>query len=270
MMGEPNDCPQKPEGDEEDYTWSTDSKLIVYVDKKKSGTAYAISTNTDVYAYNIETGITTNLTEGMMGYDTHPHYSPQGVLAWLSMKRDGYEADKNDILVKNGSSVINLTEKWDGTVSSFMWSAAGDKIFFVAATDGTKQLFEVDYPGVSKKLPVVNQITKGEFDVSDLVGQVSNMMIVARTDMNHATELYSVNLSNGLMQQLTHVNDEAYTKVAPSKIEKRMVATTDGKKMLVWVIYPPDFDPAKKYPTLLYCQGGPQSALTQFYSFRWN
>ncbi len=270
MPGEPNDCPQKPFGGEDDYTWSPDGKLIVYVDKKKFGTAYAVSTNTDLYAYNLETGLTANLTEGMMGYDTHPAYSPQGALAWLSMKRDGYEADKNDIIVRMGSSTINLTEKWDGTVNSFAWSPQGDKLFFNAATDGTIQLFEVDYPGLTKKIPVVKQITNGEFDVSAIVGQMNNMMIVSRTDMNHAAELYSVNLSNGIMQQLTHINDAQYLKLSLSKIEKRMVPTTDGKKMLVWVIYPPDFDPAKKYPTLLYCQGGPQSALTQFFSFRWN
>ena len=270
MSGEPNDCPQKPFGGEEDYTWSPDSKLIVYVDKKKFGTAYAVSTNTDLYAYNIETGHTTNLTEGMMGYDTHPAYSPQGALAWLSMKRDGYEADKNDLIVRMGSSTINLTEKWDGTVNGFVWSAQGDKLFFNAAVEGTVQLFEVDYPGLAKKPAVVKQITTGEFDINALVGQINNLMIVSRTDMNHAAELYSVNLTSGTMQQLTHVNDANYLKLNLGKIEKRLVSTTDGKKMLVWVIYPPGFDPSKKYPTLLYCQGGPQSALTQFYSFRWN
>lgn len=271
MPNEPYDCPQQPFGGDEDYTWRPDSKRIVYVAKKKFGTEYAVSTNTDLYEYDVASGATVNLTEGMMGYDTHPEYSSTGALAWLSMKRDGYEADKNDIIVRNGTITTNLTQDWDGTVNSFVWSADGKKIYFNAPVDGTIQLFEVDYPGFTKKKPVVKQITKGDFDVAALVGQPNAAsMIITRTDMNHAAELYSVNLSNGQMTQLTHVNDAVYNNLKLSKVEKRMIATTDGKQMLTWVIYPPDFDPAKKYPTLLYCQGGPQSALTQFYSYRWN
>lgn len=270
MEGEPYDCPQKPFGGSEDYTWSPDGKKIVYVTKKKVGTAYAISTNTDLYEYDLSSGATVNLTEGMMGYDREPAYSSTGALAWLSMKRDGYESDKNDILVRHNGITLNLTQQWDESVTSFRWNADGKKIYFIAPTGGTIQLFEVDYPGLTKKIPVVTQITHGDFDVSSMVGQVGNTMVVTRTDMNHATELYTVNLTNGQMTQLTHVNDTIYNKLALSKIEKRMVPTTDGKQMLVWVIYPPDFDPIKKYPTLLYCQGGPQSPLSQFYSFRWN
>jgi len=270
MKDEPHDCPQQPFGGDEDYTWSPDSKQVVYVTKKKFGTAYAVSTNTDIYAYDVATGATTNISEGMMGYDTHPVYSPQGNLAWLSMKRDGFEADKNDIVVKVGSSVVNLTASWDGTVNSFIWSSDGKKIYFVAPVGGTIQLFEVDYPGPMKKVPVVKQITKGDFDVNGIIAQVGTTAVVSRTDMNHATELYTVNLTNGQLTQVTHVNDATYGKLKMSRIEKRMVTTTDNKQMVVWVIYPPDFDATKKYPTLLYCQGGPQSALTQFYSFRWN
>jgi dipeptidyl aminopeptidase/acylaminoacyl peptidase len=270
MLNEPYDSPQKPFGGDEDYTWRPDSKRIIYVSKKKVGTAYATSTNTDLYEYDVTTGITKNLTEGMLGYDTEPSYSSTGAIAWLSMKRDGYEADKNDIVVRNGEIATNLTQQWDGTVNHFRWSTDGKKIFFIAPVDGTIQLFEVDYPGFTKKNPVVKQITKGEFDVTGMVGQSGNTMIVSRTDMNHATELYTVNLANGQLTQLTHVNDGVYKTLSLSKIEKRMVPTTDGKQMLVWVVYPPDFDPAKQYPTLLYCQGGPQSPLTQFYSYRWN
>lgn len=270
MPNEPYDTPQQPFGGDEDFTWRPDSKRIVYVCKKKAGTAYAISTNTDLYEYDVLSGATISLTEGMPGYDTHPEFSSTGVLAWLSMKRDGYEADKNDIIVRNGNVTTNLTQQWDGTVNSFVWSVDAKKIYFNAPVDGTIQLFEVDYPGFTKKMPVVKQITKGDFDVAALVGQSGNSMIVTRTDMNHAAEIYSVNLATGEMKQLTHVNDAVYSTLALSRVEKRMIATTDGKQMLTWVVYPPDFDPAKKYPTLLYCQGGPQSALTQFYSYRWN
>jgi dipeptidyl aminopeptidase/acylaminoacyl peptidase len=270
MEGEPFDCPQKPFGGEEDYTWSPDGRFIVYVTKRKFGADYALSTNTDLYAYEVANGKTVNLTEGLKGYDTHPVYSEQGSLAWLSMKRDGYEADKNDIIIKNVANNINLTADWDGTVNTFVWSRDGKRIFFTAPVDGTIQLFQVDNPGLTGKKPVVKQITKGEFDVTGIAGQTANDLVVSRTDINHAVELYSVNLSSGAFTQLTHVNDETYRQISPSKVERRYVQTTDGKQMLVWLIFPPAFDASKKYPTLLYCQGGPQSALTQFYSFRWN
>ncbi len=270
MEGEPFNCPTEPFGGEEDYTWSPDGKQIVYVTKKKSGKEYTLSTNTDLYAYHLESGKTTNLTEGMMGYDTHPVFSATGALAWLSMKRDGYEADKNDIVVRMGDVQQNLTQDWDGTVNSFLWKSDGSGLYFNAPVDGTIQLFEVDFPGMKRKKPVVKQITDGAFDIRGLAGIAGDRMIVSRTDMNHASELFIVDLNNGSMQQLTHVNDDYYSSIKLSKIEKRYVKTTDNKDMLVWVIYPPGFDPEKKYPTLLYCQGGPQSALSQFYSFRWN
>lgn len=271
MPDEPYDCPTKPFGGSEDYVWSADSKQVVYVTKKKYGTAYAISTNTDLYSYDIAKDKTTNITEGMMGYDINPSFNKNNELAWLSMKRDGYEADKQDLMVWNGITKMNLTQNNDEIhVEGFLWSNEGDKIFFYAPIDGTLQLFEVTYPGLKKIMPRIRQITKGDFDINAIIGQSGNQLIVSRTDMNHAAELFSVDINNGKMKQLTHVNDELYSTINKSKIEKRIINTTDGKDMLAWVIYPPDFDSNKKYPTLLYCQGGPQSALTQFYSFRWN
>ena len=271
MPNEPFDCPTKPFGGSEDYIWSPDSKKVVYVTKKKFGTAYATSTNTDLYAYDVASSITKNLTEGLMGYDINPEFNSKNELAWLSMERDGYEADKQDLIVWNGMSKMNLTKNRDDIhVEGFKWSNDGNSIFFYAPIDGTLQLFEVNYPGLKKMMPFVRQITTGNFDINAIVGQSGNSLIVSRTDINHAAELYVVDLTNGQMRQLTHCNDEYYAKINSSNVEKRMINTTDGKKMLAWVIYPPDFDPNKKYPTLLYCQGGPQSALTQFYSFRWN
>lgn len=270
MKNEPFDSPQKPFGGDEDYIWSKDGKSIVYVCKKKSGTAYAISTNTDLYEYNLETKTTKNLTESNLGYDTHPLFSPNGELTWLQMKRDGYEADKNDIIVRFKGIDMNLTTNWDGTVDSFHWSLDGKKIYFLAAVDGTKQLFEVNFPGMTRIAINVRQLTTGTFDVTDIVGVIGDQMIVGRTDMNHAKELYSYDLKKNTWLQLTKVNDETYKKLTLPTYEKRYVTTTDGKKMLVWVILPPNFDQTKKYPTLLYCQGGPQSSLTQSYSFRWN
>lgn len=271
MPGELYDCPQKPFGGDEDFIWSPDSKKIIYVTKKKYGTAYTVSTNTDLYEYNIETGQTKNLTAGMMGYDINPAYNQKGELAWLSMKREGFESDKQDIVVSNGVSKLNLTVSRDDIhVEGFKWSEDNKTIFFWAPINGTLQLFEVNYPGLTKMSPVVRQITKGDFDITGIVGQLGNTLIISRTDMNHAVELYTVNTTNGEMKRLTHVNDATYANIGMSKTERRFVKTTDGKDMLVWVIYPPGFDPNKKYPVLLYCQGGPQSPLTQFYSFRWN
>src|SRR5690606_37822070 len=146
----------------------------------------------------------------------------------------------------------------------------GKSIFFTAAIDATIQLFEVDDPGKSKKLPEVKQLTFGIFDVNGPIAQVENSIIVSKSDMNHAAEIYSYDLKKKVWKQLTHVNEATYSNLKTSKLELRKINTTDGKSMYTWIIYPPDFDPEKKYPTLLYLLGGPQSALSQFYSFRWN
>ena len=271
MPDEAFDCPQKPFGGNEDYIWNPDSKHIVYVCKKKFGTDYALSTNTDLYEYDVEKGTTKNLTEDNKGYDVAPAFNSRGDLAWLQMKRDGYEADKQDILVSNGKIKMNLTQQRDDIhVESFKWSDDNRIIFFIAPINGTLQLFSVNYPGLTKIAVNINQITKGDFDVSAIVGQSGNTIIVSRTDMNHAVELYAVDITNGTMKQVTHVNDGFYASIGMVKTERKFVTTTDGKKMLVWMVYPPNFDVTKKYPTLLYCQGGPQSPLTQSYSFRWN
>lgn len=270
LENEAFNSPQKPFGGEEDYVWSPDGKSVIYVSKKLIGTAYATSTNTDLYEYNLETKQTTNLTPNNKGYDTHPQFSPNGELSWLQMKADGYEADKNDIIVRYMGADMNLTANWDGTVDSFVWNANGEEIYFTAAVDGTIQLFEVNFPGKKRIAPTVKQVTNGNFDVTGIVGFSGNKVIVTRTDFNTATEVYSYDLKSKKWNQITHVNDAIYKDIAKVKIQKRYVTTTDGKKMLVWVALPPNFDPNKKYPTLLYCQGGPQSALTQFYSFRWN
>ena len=271
MPNEPFDCPQKPSGGGEDFIWHPDSKHILYVTKKKFGTDYATSTNTNLYEYDITTGTTINLTENNKGYDVNPAYNSKGILAWLQMKRDGYESDKQDLVVSDGITTINLTKSRDNIhVEGFKWAEDNKTIYFYSPINGTLQLFSVKYPGQSKVLPFVKQITKGDFDITGIVGQKGDTLIVTRTDMNQATELYTVNLTNGETQQLTHVNENIYKNIGLCKVERKYVPTTDQKKMLVWVIYPPDFDTTKKYPTLLYCQGGPQVALTQFYSYRWN
>nr|WP_282637790.1 S9 family peptidase [Sphingobacterium thalpophilum] len=282
-LGEPIDLlkdqpfysPQAPFGGAEDFTWSPDSKAVLYVCKKKFGTDYAVSTNTDIYRYDIATGATTNLTEGMNGYDTAPAYSPNGKnLAWLSMKTDGYESDKNDIILfdKNSSVRLNLTAHWDGTVNAFHWSSDSRKIYFTAAIKGTVQLFELEVPSnvKSRSLPQIEQISSGDFDITGIVGQTKDKLIVTLTKFTRATEIYSFDLKSKTLSPITKVNASKYAKIADNKIESRITKASDGADLFSWVIYPPNFDPAKKYPTILYCEGGPQSALTQFYSFRWN
>ena len=270
MEGKPFDCPQKPFGGDEDYIWSPDSKKVLYVTKKLAGTEYAVSTNSDIYEYNIETKQTNNLTENNKGYDTQPAFSSKGTLAWLQMEREGYESDKNDIIVRLPEGDVNLTKDWDGTVYGFIWSEDGSKIYYNAPVGGTVHAFQIDVPVDKQTKSKPKQISEGQFDVNGIIGQSGNHLIVYRRDMNHATEIYNLNIETGKMKQLSEGNNELYKDIKMSKIEKRMVKTTDGKDMVTWVIYPPDFDPAKKYPTLLYCQGGPQGALSQFYSFRWN
>ncbi len=276
LENEPFDSPQKPFGGAEDFVFSKDSKTIVYVCKKKKGKDYAQSTNTDLYAYDIGEGKTRNLTQGMMGYDLAPAFSPDGSkIAWLSMARDGYESDKNDIVIMDwvSGAKMNLTAGWDETVDGgFLWSPDGKLIYFNAALKGTQQLFRVAVPAnpMARIMPVVEKITQGKFDITGIAGQSDNGLIVSRTDMNHATELFRVNPKDGAMTAITKANEARYRQVKESETRLRMVRTQDGKEMGVWVIYPPDFDSTKKYPTLLYCQGGPQSALSQFYSVRWN
>ncbi len=275
MPNEPYDCPTMPFGGIEDAVWSKDGNTIYYVCKKKAGVDYAVSTNTDIYAYDLTTGQTSNLTSGMMGYDTHPVISPDGNwMAFLSMERDGFEADKNRIMVQNlrTGERKDLSGFMDETVDAVSWSNDGKNIWFLAPTKGTKQLFAFDFDSYYRGLRIfpIQQISSGQFDITGIVNELDNELIVTRTDMNHATEIYALNVKDGQMRAITHVNDTVYNSIGLSKVESHWIKTTDDKEMLVWMIYPPGFDSTKIYPTLLYCQGGPQGALSQFYSFRWN
>lgn len=269
LEGKSWDSPQKPFGGAEDFTWSPDSEQLLYVVKPFSGKEYVTTTNTDIFAYHLTSGTVKNLTEENKGYDNHPIFSPDGkYLMYTSMKREGYEADKNDIKIiewKTGTKT-NLTENWDESVTgSLKWGNNSKEIYFSAAYRGTKQLFSLD-----PKTKKISQLTRGDFDVNELLLQNKSEIIVTRTDYNHNADLFAVNIKNGKMKQITDVNKENYASITPSNSELKMVKTTDGKEMGVWIVYPPNFDPTKKYPTLLYCQGGPQSALTQFFSTRWN
>lgn len=270
MKGEAFDSPTSPFGGSSDYVWGPKGENIYYVSKKLTGTEYVKSTNTDIYRYNLASKKTTNLTEHNLGYDKYPEFSPKGQLAFLRMEKPGYEADKNDIITRVKGKEINLTAHWDGTVNSYEWSHDGQSIYFVAPVDGTIQLFNVDVPKNTKKQPKVKQLTKGQFDVNSIVAALDGHLVVTRNSMNQAKEIYRFDLNKKKLVALTNVNKEMYAGLDLPNVEKRMVTTKDGQEMLTWVIYPPNFDKNKKYPTLLYLQGGPQSALSQFYSFRWN
>lgn len=270
MKDEPYYSPQAPFGGDEDYVWGPDSKSIFYVSKKKVGTAYATSTDTDIYKYDLATEKTENLTEENKGYDTNPKFSKHGAMAYLQMETPGYEADKNDLIVLENGVKQNLTANWDGTVGGYIWADNGNELYFNAPVDGTMQIFKVNYPGKKRIAPVVQKLSEGRFDVTGIIAQVGNKLLVTRTDMNTPTEIYAFDLKSHKMEQLTHVNDELMSQFEMPKIDKRTVKTKDGHDMLVWVILPPNFDKNKKYPTLLYAQGGPQSPLSQFYSRRWN
>ncbi|MFN3940722.1 MAG: S9 family peptidase, partial [Chitinophagales bacterium] len=206
---------------------------------------------------------------------THPEFSPDGKwLAFLSMQQNGNEADKNRIMVMNMATdaIIDLSGFIDETVDDIQWSADNKTIYFLSPHKGVIALFGFDFEGYNRglrKFPIV-QITDGLYDVTGIIGATDKEIFITRTDMNHAAEIFKIKLPEAKMQPITAVNDSIYNSIALSKVEPHWISTTDKKEMLVWVILPPGFDPDKKYPTLLYCQGGPQSPLSQFYSFRWN
>lgn len=276
MKGEPYDSPLMPFGGSEAMTWGPEGESIVYACKKMSGVEYARSTNGDLYQYSLETGETTNLTDFNEGYDNNPQFSPDGkYLAWLSMKRDGYESDQNRLMLMDlstGEYAEKFTEEVPFTVGGFNWAMDSKSIYVEMPISATQQLYSVE---VSKKWKdnadklELDGITGGTFNYGTPM-DAGKYLVAGRTDMNHAREYYRIDKKTKKVVNLTEVNKDIYDQINLSAVEKRMVATTDGKEMLTWVIYPPNFDPEKKYPTLLYCQGGPQSAVSQFYSFRWN
>lgn len=265
------DCPQRPFGGKEDIVWAPNSNDLLFVMKALDGIEYAKSTNTDIFLYNIQNKEIRNLTADNKGYDTNPQFSPDGkYLIWLSMANDGYESDKKEIKIMNNlyQETKNITKTFDETITGdIFWANDSKSIYFVTANRGTIQLFNLN---PFKKNYPIRQITNGQFDIGHIYFQNKNNIIVSRTDINHSAELYSVNNDNGEMARITDINTDVYKSLIPSKSELKMVKTTDGKDMGVWFHYPPNFDPNKKYPALLYCQGGPQSPLSQFFSLRWN
>jgi dipeptidyl aminopeptidase/acylaminoacyl peptidase len=267
MEGEPYESPMVPFGGIEQLAWSPDGKTIAYTSRKKTGKEYAESTNSDIYFYDLESGETRNMTEGMMGYDVNPSFSPDGTkLAWLSMERDGYEADKNRLFVMELATGQKsyVTESFDYNAEAIAWGDDNRTLYMVSPYQGTNRLFSVD--AVNRD---IKEIASGKHDYLS-VDLIDGALIAKRQSMSQPAEIYRVDLVSGEVTELSFENKPILDQLTMGEVEERWITTTDGKEMLTWVIYPPHFDASKKYPALLYCQGGPQNTLGQFWSYRWN
>lgn len=299
MKDEPYESPVKPFGGAEQLAWSTDSKTIAYTSRKKTGINYAISTDTDIYLYNIESKQTVNIckpanykepeinmTKSMKnqavnseenlknnpGYDVNPKFSPNGqYVAWLSMARNGYESDRNRLCVynlKTGEKTYT-TESFDSNVDDFCWSADSKTLYFLGIWHGCENIYQTNLKGN------VMQLTDGWNDYGSV--QMLNdgkKLLAERHSMSQASELYIVTPGKkektAKVEQITFENKHLYDQMTFGKIQQRWTKTTDGKDMMYWIILPAHFDETKKYPTLLFCEGGPQSPVSQFWSYRWN
>ena len=273
LDGEPYESPMKPWGGIEQLAWSPASDKVAYTCRKKTGLAYAVSTNSDIYIYDLATGKTENITEENKGYDTNPQYSPDGkYIAWQSMERDGYEADLNRLFVMNLATGEKrfVSRAFESNVDAFLWNKDSQSIYFIGVWHGETQIYNIGLADNDS----LNRLTDGMHDYASLA-LCGDKLIAKRHSMSMGDEIYAVNNTrNGNAfaeaEQLTSENKQIYDQLEMGKVEARWMTTTDGKQMLTWVIYPPQFDPNKKYPTLLFCEGGPQSPVSQFWSYRWN
>ena len=267
IMNERFDSPLKPMGGMEHITWSPDSRFIVYTCRKLHGTAEAQSTNSDLYIYEMASGKTLNMTADLPGYDLDPVFSPDGnYLAWTSMARPGNESDRTRLMILNTKTQqrSELTEGWDFEANHPQWSADSKSLYFLSSENFTYQYYQISV--ADRK---IRRITDGQHDYTSL--KVAGIELIGtRNSMATPAELFAVNTKTGAARQLSFATDDPWKNIATGKVERRTVKTADGKNLNVWFIFPPDFDATKKYPALLYCQGGPQSPLSQYFSYRWN
>lgn len=299
MEGEPFESPVAPFGGIEQIDWSKDSKKIAYTSRKKEGVQYAISTDTDIYLYDIASKTTINLckpagyqepkidaTKSMrnqevnhqagdmqVGYDVNPQFSPDGkYIAWQSMKNNGYESDRNRLCVMDIATgkKTYVTEKFDSNVDGFIWAANSKDLYFIGCWHACINIYQTNLKGDIK------QLTEGQHDYAsiDLLGSTGKQLVALRHSMSAPNDIFVVTPSKkekaSTQTQISFENKQIFDQLALANVTDRWVKTTDGKDMQVWIITPPHFDPNKKYPTLLYCEGGPQSPVSQFWSFRWN
>ena len=275
MYDEPWDAPMEPYFDAAEITWNNAGTQLAYTCKKMTGTEYALSTDSDIYLHDLASGETLNICKPighsmedyavLPGYDKYPVFSPDDTkIAFQSMRRGGNESDKERLFVYDIASraFTDLTKDFDYSAANIMWDG-NEKILFIAPHTGTHQMCRADIDGN------VELVTGGDHDIN-AASRASGTTVVSRTRIDRAAELYTLDTATGEMAQLTDINKDIFDNIRMGAVEKRWVKTTDGKDMLTWVIFPPNFDPAQKYPTLLYCEGGPQSTVSQFWSFRWN
>ena len=299
LEGEPYECPMAPFGGIEQLDWSTNSELIAYTCRKKEGVNYAISTDSDIYLYNVSSRQTTNLCKGdilpdvaidptktlkdqainsehlsdlNVGYDTNPKFSPDGKhLAWLSMKRDGYESDRNRLCIYDLASGKKqyITESFDSNVDDFCWADKKNTLYFIGVWHATENLYSTNLKGEVRQL----SNDKADFGSLQMLGNTGRLLM-ERHSYTESADLYVVSpgkdIASTRIKQITEENKHIFDQLAKPTSEAHWTKTTDGKDMHYWVILPPDFDPSKKYPTLLFCEGGPQSPGSQFWSYRWN
>ncbi|MBS4013398.1 MAG: S9 family peptidase [Bacteroidetes bacterium] len=267
MEGEPYNSPLKPYGGMDQIIWSPDGQKLLYTSKKLFGKDYAVSTNSDLYLYDVKSKDTKNITEFNKGYDKNPAFSPDGkFVAWESMETDGFESDKTRIMILDlaKGTYKDYTKEFDQSSSGFVWSAKSDFLYFISGVKATHQIYSLEI-----KTGKIKQLTQGRHDYTS-INLAGSSLVATQMTMAMPVEIFRIDIKTTSQTQISFVNKEILDNLKLAKIEERWVKTTDNKDMLVWVIYPPDFDPAKKYPALLYCQGGPQSAVSQFFSYRWN
>lgn len=270
MEGEPYECPMRPFGGAESFAWSPDSKSLIYVSRKLTGKDYVYSTDSNLYLYTLEGGTTEQLTDGETypGYDTDPAFSPDGSkLAWLSMATPKYESDKKRLCVMDLKTreVRDLTAEWDYWPEQIAWAKDGKSIWFVGYYEGTEPVFTIDVESCE-----ITSVAEGQYDYASVMPVDDNNAVSLRHSMREPNEVYLISRTSKDVKQLTEVNKELLSQLKLGEVNKVKVPTTDGKEMTCWEILPPDFDPNKKYPAILYCQGGPQQAVSQFWSYRWN
>ena len=311
LEGEPFECPMEPFGGMEQLAWSTDSKNIAFTCRCKTGLSYSVSTDSDIFLYDVESGdinktknlckghewgvvsdgtvpyetdnlldptkslkdqfVNTNLKDMNVGYDTNPKFSPDGrYVAWLSMERDGYEADRNRLCVydlKEGTKSY-VTESFDSNVDDYCWAPDSKTIYFIGVWHATENLYSTNLQGDVK--PIITEWA----DFGSLKMLNDKQILAEQHSFTSPADLYVVTPGEGdngaKKTQITEVNKEILDQLAKPSVEQYWVKTTDNKELLTWVILPPHFDKNKKYPTLLFCEGGPQSPVSQFWSYRWN
>lgn len=267
MKDEKWESPVRPWGGTEQLAWTRDGQKLIYTCRKKYGIDYAFSTNTDLYAYNTADGTTVNLTEGMMGYDKNPVLSPDGEkMAWESMERDGYEADKNRLFVMDleTGKKKDFTKNFDQSVGNLAWDKDNNTVWFISDYHATDEIYSLNTTSGE-----IKKHTDGIHNYTSVV-PVNGSLITTQVSMSKPAEIYRTDPATGKDEELSFINKPLLDQLTMGKVEKRWVKTTDNKDMLVWMIYPPHFDPNQKYPAILYCEGGPQSTVSQFWSYRWN